>query len=302
MAPAAEPPTFMPRPRGPKRAVPTRTSVAPSSTATAKSWLMPIESSGSGRPKRSASRSRTRAARRKCGRDFSGSASKGGTAIRPRHVEMRAAEDGARQALPPRPAVDARLGLLAAHVDLEQDRQGSADSAGGAPRGEPQVFPGLAFPRLRTIVAPSSPCSTAKGRSGAIQVRETRPRSASILAAALLNAVLAEAGDARPAPRWRRFRRECVLVTAMRATRRGVAGPARRGLARSGEDVGAAARDVLGRNGAHGSRSEGSCRRAARSLASAPRLASRSAFLLSSRGTWAIAKRRKLFARCSASA
>src|SRR5512134_3427198 len=38
---------------GPKSAVPTRTSVAPSSTATSKSWLIPIESSGIARPETS---------------------------------------------------------------------------------------------------------------------------------------------------------------------------------------------------------------------------------------------------------
>ena len=61
--------------RGPKRAVPIRTSVEPSSTATAKSWLIPIESSGSGRPNCAASWPRSSMSRRKYGRDFSGSGS-----------------------------------------------------------------------------------------------------------------------------------------------------------------------------------------------------------------------------------
>src|SRR5450432_864366 len=51
--------------RGPKRPVPIRTRVEPSSTATAKSWLMPIESSGNGRPNCAARRSRTATSFRK---------------------------------------------------------------------------------------------------------------------------------------------------------------------------------------------------------------------------------------------
>src|SRR5712692_6542240 len=70
--------------RGPKRAVPRRTSVAPSSTAISKSWLIPIEISGSGLPSRSASRSRICASCRKKGRAPSGSAVNGGTDITPR--------------------------------------------------------------------------------------------------------------------------------------------------------------------------------------------------------------------------
>src|SRR6266542_4133450 len=45
--------------REPNKTVPRRTSVEPSSTATSKSWLIPIETSGNARPNRSCSRSRT---------------------------------------------------------------------------------------------------------------------------------------------------------------------------------------------------------------------------------------------------
>src|SRR6266511_2249481 len=68
----------------PKSSVPIRTSVDPSSTATSKSWLIPMDNSGKGLPKRSASRSRISFNRWKYGRASSGSVVKGGTAMRPR--------------------------------------------------------------------------------------------------------------------------------------------------------------------------------------------------------------------------
>src|SRR5262245_23023183 len=71
-------------PLGPKRAVPIRTSVEPSSTATSKSWLIPIESSAKGLPKRPASRSRISRSWRNQGRAADGSSANGGTVMRPR--------------------------------------------------------------------------------------------------------------------------------------------------------------------------------------------------------------------------
>src|SRR5204862_3115589 len=64
--------------RGPKIAVPTRTIVAPSSTATSKSPLIPMERSGrpSSRP--------SNAKRRNTGRTSSASSTAGATVIRPR--------------------------------------------------------------------------------------------------------------------------------------------------------------------------------------------------------------------------
>src|SRR5690606_1193644 len=71
--------------RSPKIAVPTRTMVAPSSTATWKSWLMPIDSSASrsGGTPSAASRSRSWRRRRNHGRTSSGFSAYGGRSISP---------------------------------------------------------------------------------------------------------------------------------------------------------------------------------------------------------------------------
>ena len=57
---------------------------------------------------------------------------------------------------------------LSGQVDLEQDGQPARSCRGRIAR-QPrrQVFAGPVFPRLRSIVAPPAPCSTAGGRSGA---------------------------------------------------------------------------------------------------------------------------------------
>src|ERR1700719_3324533 len=51
--------------RAPNSAVPTQISVAPSSVATSKSWLIPMESTGNGRPRRALRSSRSSRSLRK---------------------------------------------------------------------------------------------------------------------------------------------------------------------------------------------------------------------------------------------
>src|SRR5262249_37654472 len=64
-------------PRSPKSTRPRRTKVAPSSTATAKSSLIPMERWGSSTPRRRATSSRRSLRARKCGRASAGSATGG---------------------------------------------------------------------------------------------------------------------------------------------------------------------------------------------------------------------------------
>ena len=75
--------------RRPKIAVPTRTIVAPSSIATSKSWLMPIESSAAGRPGSPAATSASRRSRscRNHGRESSGFSGNGRHDHQPAQIE-----------------------------------------------------------------------------------------------------------------------------------------------------------------------------------------------------------------------
>src|SRR5262245_22994746 len=81
--PAEEPGRQAPGPRAPKSARPSRSQVAPSSTATVKSSLIPIERWGSSTPSPLAVWSRTSRRSRKYGLLASGTAAGGGTAISP---------------------------------------------------------------------------------------------------------------------------------------------------------------------------------------------------------------------------
>src|SRR5438445_804701 len=81
--PTEEPGRLAPGPRPPNSARPSRSSVAPSSTATGKSSLIPIERWGSSTPRRVWARSRSSRSTRKWGRDASGPSGGEGIAIRP---------------------------------------------------------------------------------------------------------------------------------------------------------------------------------------------------------------------------
>src|SRR5439155_546881 len=81
--PPEEPGRLAPGPRPAKSARPSRRNVAPSSTATGKSSLIPIERWGSSTPRRVWARFRSSRSTRKWGREASGRAGAGGIAIRP---------------------------------------------------------------------------------------------------------------------------------------------------------------------------------------------------------------------------
>src|SRR5437762_2919265 len=81
--PTEEPGRLAPGPRPPKSARPSRSNVAPSSTATGKSSLIPIERWGSSTPRRVWARSRSSRSTRKWGREASERAGAGGIAMRP---------------------------------------------------------------------------------------------------------------------------------------------------------------------------------------------------------------------------
>src|SRR2546422_2697169 len=75
--PTEEPGRLAPGPRPPKSARPSRSNVAPSSTATEKSLLIPIERWGSSTPRRVWAPSPSSRQRRKWGRDAPGRAGGG---------------------------------------------------------------------------------------------------------------------------------------------------------------------------------------------------------------------------------
>src|SRR2546425_2157824 len=81
--PTEEPGRLAPGPRPPKSARPSRSNVAPSSTATEKSLLIPIERWGSSTPRRVWARSRSSRKGREWGRGASGRGGGGGVAITP---------------------------------------------------------------------------------------------------------------------------------------------------------------------------------------------------------------------------
>src|SRR5438067_11784542 len=81
--PTEEPGRLTPKPRPPKSARPSRSNVAPSSTAMGKSSLIPIERWGSSTPRRVATRSRNSRSRRKKGRETDAFAAIGGTILLP---------------------------------------------------------------------------------------------------------------------------------------------------------------------------------------------------------------------------
>src|SRR5262245_27162551 len=81
--PTEEPGRLAPGPRAPKSARPSRSNVAPSSTATRKSSLIPIERWGSSTPSALCAASRTSRRSRKCGRESSGTPGAGGISMIP---------------------------------------------------------------------------------------------------------------------------------------------------------------------------------------------------------------------------
>ena len=184
--------------RSPNSARPTRTIVAPSSTATSKSSVMPIDSSGpsGAASSRAAARDSSRRARerrprilrlgRPAGRPSSGPGRRGRS--RPTSAATAVAER--------RPGAKPGLGRIAVDVDLEQDRDAVArpDLAGEPvqPLGELDRIDRL--DRRRTSRAPGGPCSTGAARRGA----SVAPGTAGALASRLLDAVLAERRQARP--------------------------------------------------------------------------------------------------------
>ena len=118
----------------------------------------------------------------------------------------------------------AALGRLAADVDLRR-RPSSGGSSGGRARGEPlgrsSARSTLSHP-VEALGGDAPSCCSAAGRSGATRRRRGRA-SASILASAFLDVVLAE--RALPEPRGPRARPPAgnVLLTASSAHRRRVA-------------------------------------------------------------------------------
>src|SRR5439155_8108481 len=93
-----EPSRHVPRPRGPKSARPSLSRVAPSSTATAKSSVIPIDRWGSSTPRRDATWSRRARRAWKWGRDAWLSAVRGGIAMSP--WRQRAGRDRTCKARP----------------------------------------------------------------------------------------------------------------------------------------------------------------------------------------------------------
>src|SRR5580704_5719276 len=83
----ASPPRFATG-RAPNSAVPGRISVAPSSIAISKSWLMPMDRIGSGLAMRRETFSRSSASLRKNGRTASGCSKNGGMVISPRNCRF----------------------------------------------------------------------------------------------------------------------------------------------------------------------------------------------------------------------
>ena len=287
------PPTFTHRSREPKSAVPTRTCVEPSSTATSKSWLIPMESSGKRLPKRSASRSRISLSRRKYGRAPSGSVGEGRHGHEAADLEVR--EVRARRAASASTSSAGAPDLVSSPPRLTSRRTGN------------DRFSAASSPSRRTASRSRSRLSITEKHcsagfalfvwSGPIS-RHSRPgnspRSASIF----------------PTPSATRFSPKSVRpARAACAHDLGGVGlgdgeEARRppGRARRARRPGRSRPRISSRRAAISAAERVAHEaRAPRSLASAPRLASRSAFLFCSRGTWRIEKRRKRLARRTAS-
>ncbi len=107
--------------RSPKSALPTRTSVAPHATATSRSCVMPMESSGSSPAPPCSSRSRASAS--KYGRAPSGSSVCGGTVIRPRSTSVRASRRTAASTAASVARLAPGLLRLTPHVHLHEHRE-----------------------------------------------------------------------------------------------------------------------------------------------------------------------------------
>ena len=165
--------------RSPNSARPTRTIVAPSSMATSKSSVMPIDSSGpSGRAARSQplaelAQRRERRPRRLRALDQPADRHQPADLERVERGEALQAPRAGRRAAKP------GLGRVVVDVDLEQDRiaarrSRAAHLAGQAiePLGEPDRVDRLDRPRRPR--APGGPCSTAAGRPAASARRAPR--------------------------------------------------------------------------------------------------------------------------------
>ena len=259
---------------------------------------MPIESSGSGTPEALLRAGRgSRAAPGSTGASARGRRRTAGRPSGPADLQVRAGERGPGERLGVFGG-DTRLRRFPSDVDLEKHGQRSALPLRAGPPVARQVFPDLGFRWLRSIVAPSSPCWSEEVRSAARRGPESAPGRASIFPAP--SATRFSPKRSKPARRGarRRARPGAPCVTARSATSFGSRPAAPRGARRCDERTSSRRRRELvrGRAQARVETAEDF------SLASAPRLASRSAFVFFSRGTWVIAKRRKPFARRTASA